>query len=132
LTFLYLGFGGLLVLCLEVRNVFQGGMARVMEQIGSGCSYVGAHSYSIYLWHSSVLVYIPVFLRRVLHLQLPSSVAITGVYILGCCALGIAMANLIEFPVLKIRDRLFPRLRHSGIDSAFANMSERVSVSETA
>ena len=132
LTFLYLGFGGLLILSLEVHNVLQGGVARVMEQVGTGCSYVGAHSYSIYLWHSAVLVYIPVFLRKVVHMQLPSGVAISGVYILGCCALGIAMANLIEFPVLKIRDRFFPRLRNSGIDSAVTKANEGVSVSETA
>lgn len=131
LTFLYLGFGGLLVLCLEVRNVVQGRVARITEQIGTGCVYVGTHSYSIYLWHTPFLVYIPVLLRKVAHMQ-PSGMAVRGVYILGCCALGIAMANLIEFPVLQLRDRLFPRLQHPDANLASARASESVSASETA
>ncbi len=119
LTFLYLGFGGLLVLCLEVRNVVQGRVARITEQIGTGCAYVGTHSYSIYLWHTPFLVYIPVLLRKVAHMQ-PSGGAVRGVYILACCALGIAMANLIEFPVLQLRDRFFPRLQQPDANLASA------------
>jgi peptidoglycan/LPS O-acetylase OafA/YrhL len=131
LTFLYLGFGGLLVLCLEVRNLLPGRVARITEKIGTGCAHVGTYSYSIYLWHTPFLVYVPVFLRKFVHVQ-PSGVAVTGVFILGCCALGIVMANLIEFPVLQLRDRCFPRLQYSGINPASASGSERFSASGTA
>ena len=131
LTFLYLGFGGLLILCLEVRNLLPGRLARITEKIGTGCAHVGTYSYSIYLWHAPFLVYVPVFLRKFVHVQ-PSGMAVTAVFILGCCALGIAMANLIEFPVLKLRDKLFPRLLHSDINPSSAGAIEHVSASGTA
>lgn len=131
LTFLYLGFGGLLILCLEVRNLLTGSMARISEKIGTACALVGTYSYSIYLWHTPFLVYVPVFLRKFMHMQ-PSGVAAKVIYILGCCALGIAMANLIEFPVLQLRDRVFPRLQDSGSNPASARASEPVSASESA
>ena len=131
LTFLYLGFGGHLILCLEVRNLLPGRVARIAEKIGTGCAHVGTYSYSIYLWHAPFLIYVPVFLRKFVHVQ-PSGAVVQGVYILGCCALGIAMANLVEFPVLKLRDRLFPRLLHSGINPASAGAIERFSASGTA
>jgi peptidoglycan/LPS O-acetylase OafA/YrhL len=131
LTFLYLGFGGLLILSLEVRNVLKGRVARITEKIGTGCANVGTYSYSIYLWHAPFLVYVPVFLQKFVHVQL-SGMASSGFYILGSCTLGIAMAKLIELPVLQLRDRLIPRLQDSGINPASARASERVSASETA
>lgn len=109
LTFLYLGFGGLLVLSLEVRNLLKGRVAQLVEQVGTGCAFIGRHSYSIYLWHAPLIVAFPVFERKVLHMKLPF-VAIVIIYVAGSCALGIFFANLIEFPVLRFRDRFFPKL----------------------
>jgi peptidoglycan/LPS O-acetylase OafA/YrhL len=129
LTFLYLGFGGLLIFCLEVRNVLPRSVARIAERIGTACAVVGTYSYSIYLWHTPFQVYVPVFLRKFVHVQLSGTVG-QVILILGCFVLGIAMANLIEFPVLKFRDRFFPRLQTSGTNRASAN--EHISASETA
>jgi peptidoglycan/LPS O-acetylase OafA/YrhL len=131
LTFLYLGFGGLLILCLEVRDILTGRVARIAEKVGTGCAYLGTYSYSIYLWHAPFLVNVPVFLRKFVRVQL-SGIASIGFYMLGSCALGIAMAKLIEFPVLRIRDRYFPRLQHPNVNSAAARASDCVSTSETA
>jgi hypothetical protein len=39
--------------------------------------------------------------------SLPATVWI-GVYLVGSILFGIAMAKLIEFPVLRLRDRFFP------------------------
>jgi peptidoglycan/LPS O-acetylase OafA/YrhL len=116
LTLLYLGFGGLLILCLEVRDVFKGRTARIIQKIGTACAFVGTYSYSIYLWHAPFQVNVPVFLREFIHLK-TSGLASTGFYVWGSCILGIAMAKLIEIPVLRIRDRYFPRLRHSEVKS---------------
>jgi peptidoglycan/LPS O-acetylase OafA/YrhL len=113
LTFLYLGFGGLLLLSLFTSRVLKGRLASIAEHAGTGCAYVGKHSYSIYLWHVPLLVTVPVVERKVLHAQLPFP-ALVAVYFVGSCALGIFLANLIELPILKVRDRFFPMLESTG------------------
>ena len=110
LTFLYLGFGGLLVLSLEVRNVLSGSTATVASIIGSACAFVGVYSYSIYLWHAVLIAATQVFLRKNPHITVPAD-ALFVFYMVGSIALGIFFARLIEFPVLRFRDRLFPKLQ---------------------
>jgi peptidoglycan/LPS O-acetylase OafA/YrhL len=108
-TGLYLGFGGLLVLSLELHDVLKGRVARCVEWLGSGCAYVGGHSYSIYLWHLPFLTFVPYILMR-FHVKLPEFVR-GPFYFVGCCVLGMVLARLIEFPVLEFRDRFFPGLK---------------------
>ena len=112
LTFLYMGFGGLLVLSLEVRNVLSGNLAKVASIIGSACAFVGMYSYSIYLWHAVLIEATQVFLRKNPHMNVPAGV-LFPFYMLGSIAIGIFFARLIEFPVLRFRDRLFPKLQQS-------------------
>jgi peptidoglycan/LPS O-acetylase OafA/YrhL len=114
LTFLYLGFGGLLLLSLFASHVLKGRLAALANHAGNSCAYVGRHSYSIYLWHVPLLVTVPVVERKVLHAQLPY-LALVAVYMVGSCALGIFLANLIEFPILKLRERFFPVLDSKGL-----------------
>jgi peptidoglycan/LPS O-acetylase OafA/YrhL len=106
-TLLYLGFGGLLVLTLQIRDVFGGKTATCLRPLGACCAYIGRHSYSIYLWHLPFMLFTPVVLHKVAHLQVPTA-ALGAFHLLGCCAFGILFAHLIEFPVLKLRDRFFP------------------------
>src|SRR5277367_4191347 len=49
-VFLYLGFGGLLLLCLYVRDVLPSRLAGPAAKVGTGAAFVGLYSYSIYLW----------------------------------------------------------------------------------
>jgi peptidoglycan/LPS O-acetylase OafA/YrhL len=123
LTLIYLGFGGLLVLALEARDILKGHSARVAERMGTGLAYVGQHSYSIYLWHVPFLVVVPVIERKILHTDLPTAL-LASIYIVGSCALGIFFANLVEFPVLRFRDRFFPMLQK--------NQANRVTAPEVA
>jgi peptidoglycan/LPS O-acetylase OafA/YrhL len=123
LTFLYLGFGGLLVLTLEVRNVLSGAVATIAEKIGTVCAFVGMYSYSIYLWHAALLAAVQVFfLRKPGHFNVPGF-ALLLFDLLVSIALGIFFAKLIEFPVLRFRDRLFPALQQppARTASAFAS-----------
>jgi peptidoglycan/LPS O-acetylase OafA/YrhL len=63
---------------------------------------VGAHSYSIYLWH------IPVRLAADRTLGALPPLCAFALYFAASIALGIAMSRLVEVPVLRFRDRMFP------------------------
>lgn len=116
LTFLYLGFGGLLILTLETHNVLPSRLAAIATKIGTVCAFIGMYSYSIYLWHFMFIVAFQIFLRRVAHINLPN-VVLFSVFLLGSVALGIFFARLIEFPVLRFRDRLFPVHTEVSVDA---------------
>jgi peptidoglycan/LPS O-acetylase OafA/YrhL len=113
LTALYLGFGIILILCLRVRGVLPRGLAKALGMLGTGFAVVGVYSYSIYLWHAPVDVWGMGLLWRVFHRQL-GGMSATTVYIVASCAFGILMSKLVEFPILRLRDRVFPG---SGLES---------------
>ena len=91
------GSGALLLVCVESRFK-QGWLVR-------SSAYVGSHSYSIYLWHGAVGMLAEMILRQRLHLPLWVHHAAC---LAGSITVGIVMANLVEIPVLRLRDRLFP------------------------
>jgi peptidoglycan/LPS O-acetylase OafA/YrhL len=106
-TCVYLGCGGALLLGLYVRGILRGGIARVMEVIGTTAAAVGVYSYSIYLWHGPANAWFPGLVRRALHISLGPNQRF-AVYVAGSLIIGIAMSKLIEYPILRVRDRLFP------------------------
>lgn len=112
LSFLYLGFGGLLLLSLHVRNVLPARLAFLAGKLGTASAFVGVYSYSIYLWHVPFGSYAPGLLRRALHIRM-TGIEAFAFDILGGIALGILMARIIEFPVIRLRDRLFPAMQTS-------------------
>ena len=82
-----------------------------------GVAWIGLYSYGIYLWHVSVIAPLNSFASR---FGWPTwSVAILQP-VVGM-ALGFGMTRLIEFPMLRLRDRLFPRR----VDSAVGIPAER-------
>jgi peptidoglycan/LPS O-acetylase OafA/YrhL len=112
LTLVYLGFGCVLMLCLRVQNVLSTVLATPLEQIGKGFAYVGMYSYSIYLWHTAFLGWGPGFVRHVFHTR-PNAFAGFAIYLTVSITFGISMSRLIEYPVLRVRDQIFPALRGS-------------------
>lgn len=107
-TFIYLGFGGVLLLSLYVHGILPKRIAWVAERIGTAFAFVGVYSYSIYLWHGPAGAWFPGLVRRVTHLPMGKTSAFAA-YFAGSLIIGIAMSRLIEYPILHLRDRLFPQ-----------------------
>jgi peptidoglycan/LPS O-acetylase OafA/YrhL len=106
-TLLYLGFGGMVVLAVTWADSASGKAGSMFAMAGAALAYIGRYSYSIYLWHIPVNTWGLDFLARV-H-RLPGNRAAQFlIYLAGSLLLGIAMSKLVEYPALKLRDKLFP------------------------
>jgi peptidoglycan/LPS O-acetylase OafA/YrhL len=102
LTLLYVGYGALLVAALP-RADSNGPLPRWARALVP----IGTNSYSIYLWHVPVVMVGGPRLMRAL--ALPSGlVTEAAMYIGMSLAVGIVAAKVIEWPMLRLRDRLFP------------------------
>ena len=106
-SFIYLGFGGVLLLSLYVHNIFSGKLGRLLELAGSAAAFVGVYSYSIYLWHGPAGAWLPGLIRRTLGFPTgrPGRFA---VYFIGSLLIGTMMSKLVEYPILRLRDRILP------------------------
>lgn len=110
LTMLAFGFGGIVLAVLPASMTTERHPGRAASLLAA----VGFHSYSIYLWHLPVLVVgVPVVAGVAGSLGTAGEF---GVYLFGSIGLGIAMAKLIEWPALRLRDRCFPS-RSSSMDA---------------
>lgn len=126
-TLLYLGFGTVLILSLYVHDVLPSSIGLVLSPLGSAFAFVGMYSYSIYLWHESVLPWGPGVVRRAIHVRIPQS--LYGIfYFVASIAFGILMSRSIEYPVLRLRDRLFPAMQSSAGASRNAAAEESSSL----
>jgi peptidoglycan/LPS O-acetylase OafA/YrhL len=94
-------------LCLYVRGVLPPRLAGPAEKVGTAAAFVGLYSYSIYLWQGIIGVYAIRGMEKYLHIEL-TGLPLFAWYFFGCVIFGIVLARLIEFPVLKLRDRFFP------------------------
>jgi peptidoglycan/LPS O-acetylase OafA/YrhL len=104
-SLLYLGYG-----CLVVAAV-SGGEAASSSPLRRLLAFVGASSYSIYLWHWH-LAYPFKPLASVLHLSVVSPslnwLLLMSLYVATAIIAGWFMGRLVEVPMLKFRDRVFP------------------------
>lgn len=108
-TAMYLGCGGVLLLGLYVHGILPKGIAWATGKIGDVFAYAGIYSYSIYLWHGPTGAWLPGLVRRTIHFPSKAGLGAFMVYFVGSFVIGITMSRLIEYPVLHLRDRLFPQ-----------------------
>jgi hypothetical protein len=108
LTCTYLGCGGLVLLAAT---------ARLPERAASSPWYrltqrVGMDSYSIYLWHMAVDLYIWPGLKQRFGLVEQPLLSSFGFYeIAGSILVGMLMGRLVETPFLRLRDHWLPARR---------------------
>ena len=95
LTTNYLGFGGLVALAATAEG------PRLSSWLVSSLAWLGRHSYSVYLWHSAVSMLTAAFLPR--FIGWPASIA---AYLVGSIVVGVIAGKAIEFPFLRLRERL--------------------------
>lgn len=80
--------------------------AMVNGPVGRLMAWCGLFSYSVYLWHVLAMRLMTVARRSGMSLPWPVQLAIFVALSFG---LGIGMAKLVEVPVLRLRDRYWPR-----------------------
>jgi peptidoglycan/LPS O-acetylase OafA/YrhL len=70
-------------------------------------AFVGRYSYSIYLWHMAVYLWLGNVLSRELT-SVSAWLFSLAVHLLGAVAVGLVTSMIVESPTLKLRDRMFP------------------------
>jgi peptidoglycan/LPS O-acetylase OafA/YrhL len=97
LTFFYVGYGALMLWLREVPLTTCGFSGCLLRPV----SYIGQHSYPIYLFHVAIV-------QLLLKSDIQHTVFGLVLYFVSSIAVGIFFSKLIEFPVLRLRDRWFP------------------------
>lgn len=100
-TLVYMAFGGVLMLALFARARKQR-----LSCLAGVLAGIGTYSYSIYLWHI-VAFWLLVVFNAIFGFKLPLWPSL-AVYVVGAVLMGITASKVVEWPVLRIRDKLIP------------------------
>lgn len=106
-TFLYLGYGSFVALAVTGTGTGFSSRWSLFSLLGDWLAALGKYSYSVYLWHYPMLLWGQEFLRRV-HLRPANQDVRFVIYLAGSIVVGILMARIVEYPLLNLRDKLFP------------------------
>jgi peptidoglycan/LPS O-acetylase OafA/YrhL len=98
-----IAFAFLLLIFVETQLPLSGLVSRFLGLFG----FVGSHSYSIYLWHTAVLVFGLMGLQKLMR-EGAGYYLTFALYMSAAFVFGILMAKLVELPALQLRDRLVP------------------------
>ena len=123
-SLVYLGFGGLLLLALfgpDGRLIQSDKPAGLVER---GMAKMGVFSYSIYLWHVPMaMMFAGAHDWLESHHASPEPYSFFAAYLVASVLFGVATAKLVEFPVLRLRDRYIPRHRSGDLSLEVPRLS---------
>jgi peptidoglycan/LPS O-acetylase OafA/YrhL len=109
-TLAYLGFGGLLMMFIY-SNAFVASVKKVTGQkLFNTVSYIGTYSYSIYLFHMFANTYVHRIVYGYAGWNLHFRYYFV-IYFAVSVVVGILIGKFVEFPVLRIREKLFPKFK---------------------
>jgi peptidoglycan/LPS O-acetylase OafA/YrhL len=81
--------------------------SKLLYFLVTGIAWVGFYSYSIYLFHYSVGFGVLANLKHLFGYELPVPLEF-GLVLVSCLLVGYIFSRLIEFPFLRLRERLYP------------------------
>ena len=113
LTATYAGSAAFLVAAYNTHARDFGGGQPLAVPLARAIAWIGVYSYGIYLWHVTAMGIVG---REVGgRLLSDAATAPTGMWLIsafvtcaGAVVAGVMMSKLVEWPVLRLRDRLFP------------------------
>jgi len=105
LSLTYAGFGGLLVLLIKNETRLAGSKNLITRNMVKYLRAVGIYSYSIYLWHLAVMIYLAQPLRPYL-----DDWICFAIYLIGSIGMGWLSSIAIEKPILRYRNVKYPQL----------------------
>jgi peptidoglycan/LPS O-acetylase OafA/YrhL len=113
LTGTFLGSGAFIVAAYHTRAADFGRLTRPASFVTAIIAWIGFYSYAIYLWHVTAMGIIEGATGRRLSNWLGGEGALwwivcAGLVCTGAVLVGVAAAKIVEWPVLRIRDRYFP------------------------
>jgi peptidoglycan/LPS O-acetylase OafA/YrhL len=106
---LYIGYGALLLVVVHSK-MNEGKLGRFMaSSIGLGIAAIGRYSYSIYLWHYELGMWLGTKLHYLPHSRPEITwICLMLIYLPGSLIIGVLMSKLVEYPTLKMRDKILP------------------------
>lgn len=109
LTATYLGFGILLMLSLRVRGILPEFLGKPCGRLGNALATIGMYSYPIYLWHEPVRTWVFALVQKFLGHPVAAWLHFF-IYLSTTILVGILFSRLVEYPILKLRDRFLPAI----------------------
>lgn len=130
-SLLYVGAGGILLLSLYVHRVLPKSIRRALEPVGTCLAFIGMYSYPIYLWNMPAAAWFPGLMRRAMHFP-NGPYSRFAVYCIANLVIGIGISRIMEYPVLRLRDRLFPAAGATRISGSEGASPSASNIAETA
>jgi len=101
-TLLYISFGTMLL--LSIYKEADQGKAKPGIAVRA-LARMGAYSYTLYLWHVPMA---QIFVSLASRFAMVNEYVLHAIYFATSIAVGVLASKLVEMPILKLRERLFP------------------------